>query len=284
MSGTYSLLYRELLDGMPSRFEADQLLLHVCGRRPHELDRPADGPVPDAQKKKLRDIMSRRAQGVPLQYLLGEWEFYSLPFRVGPGVLIPRQDTETLVDAALEQARRLDAPQILDLCSGTGCVAVALARHLPGAAVSALEISDEAYAYLVDNIARNRVPVRPVLGDLREYTHPLPLDLIVSNPPYIPRAELARLQREVGFEPPGALDGGEDGLCFHRAIARRYQSQLRPGGLLLLEVGAGQAGQVCALLAGCGYTDIRTRTDLGGVERVVQAQAKLGSATGLPGR
>ena len=263
-------LYQEALKNAPSPFEAGQIYRIVTGRKVPDFSGEPTGDM----RRNLCAMLEKRRSGVPLQYLLGEWEFYSLPFLVGPGVLIPRQDTETLVDASLDILKKSDIerPRLLDLCSGSGCVAVAIKANFPRAEVAALEFSPDAFGYLTKNIARNDVDVRPILCDLRKYTPPEPLDMLIANPPYIPRGELKLLQPEVGYEPAAALDGGADGLRWFRAIASRYKTGLRPGGALLLETGAGQHGAVADILAGQGFSGLREHVDLNGVVRVVEAR------------
>jgi release factor glutamine methyltransferase len=268
---TYTTLYHEVIQLVLSKFEAGQLFFHATNRRPQNLVLFGGKEVPEKEAELLLRLCKRRRAGEPLQYLLGEWEFYSLPFKVGRGVLIPRADTETLVDAALDKIKSTPNPEVLDLCSGTGCIAIALAHERPDARVTALEVSDAAYAYLLENISLNHSPVTPKLDDLMYYRHPRALDLVTANPPYIPADAIATLQREVLHEPRGALDGGKDGLDFYRAIARLYKPQLKPGGWICLEVGIGQAGQVSRLLAEQGFNDIGTRNDYGGIARVVYA-------------
>jgi release factor glutamine methyltransferase len=269
---TYRELYKQTEDILASSFEAGQLFTHATNKRVMHLPFLGEKDAPEKDAELLFKLCERRKQGEPLQYLLGEWEFYSLPFKVGKGVLIPRADTETLVDAALDKIRETPAPEVLDLCSGTGCVAIALSHERPDARVTALELSDQAYVYLRRNITINNSTVEGLRGDLREYTHPRPLDLLVSNPPYIPRETIATLQKEVLHEPRRALDGGVDGLDFYRAIVRLYRPQLKPGGWICLEVGIGQSEQVARILAEHGFTEIKARLDLGGVERVVSAK------------
>jgi len=263
-------LYRKALQDAPSSFEAGELFRFVTGISPvFDLDAPAA----PAMERELTLLLEARADGYPLQYLLGEWEFYGLPLQVGPGVLIPRQDTETLVDTALGILKRGGKanPEVLDICSGSGCIAIAVKFNFPGANVTALEFSQKAYLYLEKNIALNGVDVTPIHGDLRDYKHPAPVDMIVSNPPYIPKGDIAGLQAEVSHEPVMALDGGEDGLTFFREIARLYRGQFAPGGVLLLEIGAGQQERVAEILASYGYADIRAVKDLNGIVRVMVA-------------
>lgn len=266
---TYRALYAQSMHALGSRFETEQLFYHVTKKRAFHLPRCGEQPVPDAQRRMLLRLLGQRAEGVPLQYLLGEWEFYSLPFRVGRGVLIPRQDTETLVDVALELLRGKTEPEVLDLCSGSGCVAIAIEKNYPEVQVTALELSDDALGYLEQNKALNDAALTIVRGNVFEYVHPRPVDLIVSNPPYIPREAIGGLAPELAYEPRQALDGGRDGLVFYRSIIARYKSQMAVGGALCFEVGMGQSEQVAGILAQHGYVDIGVRNDLGGVARVV---------------
>ena len=266
-------LYDQALAEAPSSFEAGELFRFVTKADPHTGDMGA--LVDDARVAQLSSLLQARTLGHPLQYILGEWEFYGLPFKVGPGVLIPRQDTETLVDLALERLRErcMQSPSVLDLCSGTGCVAVAIKHNYPGARVTALEVSDKAFEYLQRNIALNGVEVTALHGDLRGYEYRGAIDMVVANPPYIPKREFAGLQAEVKHEPILALDGGEDGMRYFRAIARRYKEQLAPGGVLLLEIGAGQQDGVGQILGSFGFEGVREHRDLNGIVRVVEATA-----------
>lgn len=266
---TYRELYTQLLGMLGSRFEADQLFYHVTQKKSYHLPFVGEKPVPDKLATLLLELGGKRKAGVPLQYLLGEWEFYGLPFKVGRGVLIPRADTEALVDVALDLIGNTPKPLILDLCSGSGCIAVTLSHLLPHAAVTALEISEVALGYLRQNVELNGCAVEIVSGDVYAYTHPEPLHLIVSNPPYIPRHVIGSLQAEVQHEPRRALDGGRDGLSFYRAIAARYLSQLLVGGWICFEVGIGQSEQVAGILRQNGYGGIGVENDANGIPRVV---------------
>lgn len=266
---TWAELYALLLQEMPTHFEAEQLFKHVTGWGVSDLPYMGDMPAPIAQSLQLADLWDRRLAGEPLQYLLGEWEFYGLPFTVGEGVLIPRADTETLVDVALELMQDTPAPAVLDLCSGSGAVAVALAHSLPAAKVTAVELSDCAFFYLEKNIARNGVLVDAVRGDIHTYTPGGALNLLTANPPYIPSGDLESLQAEVHREPSLALDGGEDGLRFYRGILERYPAFLAQGGALCVEVGFDQAADVANLFGLAGLGDIAIYNDLSGIARVV---------------
>ncbi|MGN0590150.1 peptide chain release factor N(5)-glutamine methyltransferase [Ruminococcus sp.] len=236
-------------------------------------------PVTPEEDAALHTLARRRLAGEPLQYLLGEWEFYGLPFAVGPGVLIPRQDTETLVECALQAAEGIFAPEILDLCAGSGCIGIALAHCLPDARVTAVERSQDALAYLHRNIKKNAVQVAVIAGDVLEPGLAESIrgaDIIVSNPPYLSAADLAALQKEVQAEPRAALDGGEDGLLFYRQMPALWLESLKPGGRLLFEIGMGQEEAVSGFLAHAGYTNLEIFPDLAGISRVVSGRRPAG--------
>lgn len=232
--------------------------------------------VPEEKIAVIHEIASKRAAGQPLQYLLGQWEFYGLPFKVGEGVLIPRPDTETLVDMALEQFRRegISSPKIADLCAGSGCIGISIKSELPGAEVTAFELSEAALYYLKANAELNRldiniVPMDVLSGDISAYSG---YDLIVSNPPYLTAEDMDNLQREVRYEPEMALFGGEDGLIFYRSIAARWKAALRPGGWLMCEFGMGQHTDIENILASEGFENIQLKRDTAGIIRTAQAQ------------
>ena len=232
--------------------------------------------VPEETEGLIRSMTERRISGEPLQYILGEWEFYGYPFRVGAGVLIPRPDTETLVDAVIRicRSKGITAPKIADLCAGSGCIAITLKKELPFADVTAVELSQEALPYLRQNIALNGADVRLIEGDVlaEETAEKLRgLDIVVSNPPYLTAEEMADLQTEVAREPAMALDGGEDGLGFYRALTPLWKRSLKSGGWLCYEFGMGQHEEVGKILAGNGFENIEFTRDLGGIIRTVTA-------------
>lgn len=236
-----------------------------------------------AAAEKALTLAKRRAQGYPLQYLLGEWEFYGLKFKVGEGVLIPRPDTEILVETVVNHfaAKKQTDPEIADLCSGSGCVAVAIQKTLPRSKVTAVELSSEAMPYLVSNIRSNEASVRIIKGDVTDgrlldnFADPdsrgdyRQIDCIVSNPPYLTAEEMADLQKEVTFEPALALDGGADGLKYYRVISCLWREILKEGGLIAFETGFEQGGAVSELLCRSGYGDVRIIKDHSGNDRVV---------------
>ncbi len=256
-------------------YDARVLCRLATGRDPRLDERPLSEEV----AQKLAQDTGRRCGRYPLQYLAGSWEFLDLELQVGPGVLIPRADTETLCLAAADTLKGGQGALALDLCSGSGCLALGLCRLVPGARVLAVEKSREAWPYLTENIrraaARGIGGVKAVLGDVFQYQNQLEdgqFDLILSNPPYLTQAEMENLQPEVGCEPAEALFGGQDGLDFYRHIVTAYRPKLRMGGTLALEVGWQQAASVARLLAEAGYREIRCARDLEGRDRAVLAR------------
>ncbi len=251
-------------------FDCLQLFAHCTGIDRSRLLADPTAPLTEEQAESFLRAVQRRCEGEPLQYILGEWEFYSLPFAVGEGVLIPRADTEILVDEALRLLEDVASPKVADLCSGSGCIAISIAKNRPDGTVTAVELSDKALGYLRQNIARNQadnVTVRQadVLAGAGEITG---LDLIVSNPPYIPTADIAPLSKEVHHEPVMALDGGADGLTFYRTILEQWTKALSPHGMMAFEVGIGQAEAVATLMSR-RFEQVYIVPDLNQVPRVV---------------
>lgn len=254
-------------------FDAGELFRLVTGQDA----RLADMPLTAEQAAKLEALTARRATREPLQYLCGSWPFLDFELAVGPGVLCPRADTEVVAEAAAQMLAGVQAPKVLDLCAGTGCLGLGVKRFCPEADVTCVEKSPEAFRYLKKNVvsALKQGTARAVEGDLFTYWQGLPegeLDLIVSNPPYLTAAEMQQLQPEVAREPAMALEAGEDGLVFYRALAEHYQNALRPGGALALEIGWQQREAVTALLAANGWVNIACRKDYGGNDRCILAR------------
>ena len=254
-------------------FDAGELFRLVTGQDA----RLADRPLTAEQAAKLEALTARRATREPLQYLCGSWPFLDFELAVGPGVLCPRADTEVVAEAAAQMLAGVQAPKVLDLCAGTGCLGLGVKRFCPEADVTCVEKSPEAFRYLKKNAvsALKQGTAWAVEGDLFTYWQGLPegeLDLIVSNPPYLTAAEMQQLQPEVAREPAMALEAGEDGLVFYRALAEHYQNALRPGGALALEIGWQQREAVTALLAANGWVDIACRKDYGGNDRCILAR------------
>ena len=256
--------------GVPDpRLDAEYLLAAVLGVERLRLIADGDRPLSAEALEAYEQGLARRARREPLQYILGTQPFMGCELAVSPAALIPRQDTECLCEAALAVLR--PGMRVLDLCTGTGALAIALKTHCPGADVTATDLSPDALALARQNAARLGVNVRFLLGDLFAPVSGERFDMIVSNPPYIPSAELPGLQAEVRFEPVMALDGGEDGLDFYRRIAAEAPAYLTVGGHLLLEIGCDQAEAVTGMLLDTGLTGIKTLPDLAGLNRVVTA-------------
>lgn len=233
------------------------------------------------QQEKLKNWTKKRIKRWPIQYLVGHWPFLDLDLEVGPGVLVPRADTEVVCQAAADLLKGQTAPRILDLCAGSGALGLGLKRLLPGALVTELEASAEAFPYLERNCQKalpqpdGSLAAQPVFGDVFQYQEQLEQgqwDLIVSNPPYLTESEMGQLQPEVAFEPAMALDGGSDGLDFYRHIASAYRSAVRPGGWLVFEIGWQQREAVQQLLRNSGWTQVGGCPDFGGNDRAVWAQ------------
>jgi release factor glutamine methyltransferase len=256
-----------------ARLEAQLLLAHVLRCSRMQLYTAFDKPLAEPELAGYRDLIKRRLAGESVAYLLGEQEFWGLPFYVDASVLVPRPDTETLIEVV--RALRPDpaAPcRILDLCTGSGVIAVALAKELPGASVVATELSPEAAAIARRNAERNGVAERVEIreGDLFAPVAGERFDLITANPPYIATAVIRTLSAEVRREPVLALDGGPDGLAFYDRICAAAAAHLEPGGLLVLEHGFDQADAVHARLAAAGFTDVVLVRDLGKQPRVTR--------------
>jgi release factor glutamine methyltransferase len=225
-----------------------------------------------AQVADCAAILARRLMGVPLQYIIGEWDFYGEAFEVGSGVLIPRADTETLIDIAAKHFGKRENLTVIDLCSGSGCIGITLERLLGCGEVYCIEKSEAAFEYLERNIKKHGSGCKAVLGDVleREVAEKIPeADLIISNPPYINAEDMKRLQKEVTFEPREALFGGDDGFDFYRGIVRLWKDKLKPDGEMIFEIGAGQEDEVMQIMIQSGLRDVRVRRDMAGINRCV---------------
>ena len=221
------------------------------------------------EEEKLFAAAEKRAGGYPLQYIIGNWEFFGRKFFVGEGVLIPRPETELLCETVLKFFSRTMPPKIADLCSGSGCIAITLAKELSGAEVTAVELYDGAFEYLKRNNAFHGNCVKTLQKDALEAFGKF--DCIVSNPPYITGDEMKELQTEVTFEPETALFGGADGLDFYRAIAKNWFENLNEGGLIAFEIGDTQGEKVRKILLENGYKNAAVIKDYEGRDRVVSA-------------
>lgn len=251
-----------------ARLESEWLLCEVLSLDRIGLYLNFDKPLQSNELAEFRSLVARRARREPLQHILGTQEFMGLEFRTTAAALIPRSDTEVLIHEAMRVAG--DAERILDIGAGSGCVAITLAKNLPGAAVVSVDISPAAIALAIDNAAWNAAMVDFRSGSLFEPVTGEKFDLIVSNPPYIPTNDLQGLQPEVrDYEPRLALDGGADGLDFYREIIAAAPAYLFPGGWLLVETGIGQSEMVRELFALAGFSDVFTARDTAAIDRVV---------------
>lgn len=242
--------------------QARLLVCHALRVSESELISLYVSPMPEAAEIALQAYAKRRQSGEPLQYILGEWEFMGLPFYVESGALIPRQDTETLAEHALKLIQERSYKTALDLCCGTGCIGISLAK-LSGVSVTLSDISPLCLTLAQKNAERNDVTVKLAQGDLFSAVSGR-FDIIATNPPYITTGTLDTLQTEVRFEPRIALDGGEDGLIFYRRILAEYKAYLSPNGSLLMEVGSEQANDVRKL-----FDSAYSIKDLSNIDRVV---------------
>jgi len=264
-----------------ARFEAQLLLAHVLGATRGELLAALHPPASAAHAAAFRHLIERRSARIPFAYLTGRREFYGLSFAVSPSTLIPRPETELLVEVALDRMRQLPAPVMADACTGTGCVAVACAVHETRARVVASDVCPSAARLARQNAAHHGVARRVcvVCADLLSAVRASSVDLIAANPPYIPSGDLGGLAPEVrDHEPRTALDGGPDGLAVLRALASDALRALRLGGTLMTEVAAGQSGAVAAMLHDLGYGRVRVHRDLARIERVVVGRKPGGEA------
>ena len=256
--------------------EARLILAFAAGKTREELLNSSRLYVTDsAIVKDMDDIIERRIKGEPVAYIVGEWEFYGLPIIVNESVIIPRVDTELLAEQAIKLVkRRTFQTRVLDLCTGSGCVGLAVAANALTARIVVADISDQALAVCRANMLKNKLS-RNVTAIEVDALEPPPallgmFDVIVCNPPYIPTNDIKTLDASVrSYEPISALDGGPDGLYFFRAITTNWKQSLKPGGSLLFECGIGQAGAVREIMADCGFANIKTHQDTQGIERVV---------------
>jgi release factor glutamine methyltransferase len=255
------------------RLDAELLAGHALGLARVQLYAQFDRPLEASELGALRELVKRRQGGEPVAYLTGRKEFWSLELHVDDRVLIPRADTETVMDEALERLPAGEGRRIADVGTGSGALALALRKERPQAEVVASDASAAALAVARANAERLGLAVTFVEGDLLAPLAPhAPFDLVVANLPYIPTADIAGLAAEVRREPRAALDGGPDGLDLVRRLLAGLGPLLRPGGAVVLEIGAGQAAATAALCRSAGLLEVRTRADLGGIERVVSGR------------
>lgn len=258
-----------------ARNDAWLLLAMVCRIDHTYYYMHMDEEMSEEHIREFESVIKKRSERVPLQYITGEQEFMGLTFHVNPHVLIPRVDTETLVEAALRLVR--PGMKIMDMCTGSGCVLISILRHSHGVTGFGYDISKQALKCAKDNARLNDVPTVFEKSNLFEDVMERDFDMLVANPPYIPSADIVTLMPEVAqFEPPGALDGHEDGLFFYRELTRDCADYLKPGGYVLFEIGYNQGEAVSAMLKGIGCEDVCVTQDLARRDRVVSGR--------MPGR
>ena len=282
---TYNNLYLDARQKLKAagveaaQLEARELVCFAAGKNREQFFRDMSLYASDEVEAKVAELMNRRLEGEPVAYLIGEWEFYGLPLDISREVLIPRADTEVLAEQAILAARAAgEGARVLDLCAGSGCVGLAVAANAPNCRAVLADVSEEALKICRQNIRRNDLNARVtcVQADARQAPPAMlwDFDVIACNPPYIPTGDIDGLDPSVrDYEPRLALDGGDDGLDFYRDIAEKWRTALRLGGVLLFEVGIGQASGVEQILSRCGYEDIETFQDTGGIWRVVKGTA-----------
>ncbi|MBE6958864.1 MAG: peptide chain release factor N(5)-glutamine methyltransferase [Ruminococcaceae bacterium] len=285
MVKTYAQLYLDTRKALMAKEEmqyagmlARQLLCHFSGKSHESFLADRQLYASEELCEQLADATARLLADEPLAYVLGEWEFYGLSLYVDKNVLIPRDDTCAVAELAIEKARTLPSdPRILDLCTGSGCIGLAIASRVKDARVTLADISKEALAVAKKNTVRHNLTARVSCVQANALEEPSrflgKFDIIVSNPPYITGQEMYELPDSVSnYEPHLALFGGEDGLDFYRAIAKKYAGALKPGGYLCFEFGMGQGDGVCRILEENQYTILERTRDYNDIERAVIAQ------------
>ncbi len=281
----YAQLYLECRQALMNQFEpreagvkARQMLAFLSGKSPAALIADSEKYAQDDLVEAMDRACQRLAQGEPMAYVMGEWEFYGLNLIVTPDVLIPRDDTVAVAESAIRQALFLEEkPRILDLCTGSGCIGLAIASRVKDAKVTMADLSREALAVAKKNVLLHRMSTRvscvqaDALGQPPAFLGQF--DMIVSNPPYITTQEMGELDSSVAdYEPHMALWGGGDGLNFYRAITENYKKCLKPGGYLCFEFGEDQGDDVCKILTGNGFSILERVKDYNETERAVVAQ------------
>lgn len=285
MAATYNNLYLDARQRLraagveSAQLEAREIVCYAAEKTREQFYRDAALYASGQVEARVAELIERRLAGEPVAYIIGEWEFYGLTLDITRDVLIPRMDTEVLAERAILLARAAgEGARVLDLCAGSGCVGLAVAANVPGCRVVLADVSEAALQVCKRNVRRNDLNARVTCVHADALQPPAAalwdFDVIACNPPYIPTGDLPGLDVSVrDYEPHLALDGGDDGLDYYRAIAGGWKSALRLGGALLFEVGMGQAPDVETLLAKNGYENIQTYQDTAGIWRVVEGVA-----------
>lgn len=285
MATTYNNLYLDTRKRLKAagvemaQLEARELVCFAADKTREQFFRDLTLYASKEVEDRVEELTRRRLSGEPVAYIIGEWEFYGLPLDISREVLIPRSDTEVLAERAILLTRAAgDGARVLDLCAGSGCVGLAVAANAPDCRVVLADLSEGALRICKQNVRRNQLNARVTCVQADAMTAPAPalwdFDVIACNPPYIPHGDLANLDVSVrDYEPWGALDGGEDGLDFYRAVSARWGTALRLGGTLIFEVDIGQAPDVEQIMAQNGFENIVTHQDTRGIWRVVEGTA-----------
>mgnify|MGYP004699571483 FL=1 len=280
MAITYNNLYMDIRQKLhragidAATLEARELVAFAAGKTRQELLRDGGLYVSQEVEQRAAALAERHLAGEPLAYLIGEWSFCGMDLDINESVLIPRVDTEVLAEQAIGYVKTLPEPRVLDLCAGSGCVGLAVAKFCPGSHVVLGELMEGALRVCRQNIRRSGLMTQALPWQVDVLDGPPPrfgeFDCIVSNPPYIPDADIAGLDASVrDYEPLSALKGGADGLDFYRAISEKWRAALRTGGRLYFEVGIGQADDVLRIMRAQGFGDIDVVPDTAGIPRVV---------------
>lgn len=263
---SYSVSFLEANGVDEADFKALTVVCHVAGIKNSEYHAHKDDFI---ITKRLADCLWKLKTGEPLQYVIGKWDFYESEFYVGEGVLIPRPETEELVDLAVKYLKTVTNPVVIDLCSGSGCIGISIAKAVPDSKVYCIEKSKEAFRYLEKN-AKDCNNVVLINDDIFNDIDIENADLIISNPPYIETSDLANLQDEVKKEPQIALDGGNDGLDFYRIINTKWTSKLKSNGVLMLEIGEDQGNDIVDVLT--EFNNVEVKKDMYDNDRMVVAK------------
>ena len=287
MATTYNNLYLDTRKRLKAagvemaQLEARELVCFAADKTREQFFRDLTLYASKEVEDRVEELTRRRLSGEPVAYIIGEWEFYGLPLDISREVLIPRSDTEVLAERAILLTRAAgDGARVLDLCAGSGCVGLAVAANAPDCRVVLADLSEGALRICKQNVRRNQLNARVTCVQADAMTAPASalwdFDVIACNPPYIPHGDLANLDVSVrDYEPWGALDGGEDGLDFYRAVSARWGTALRLGGTLIFEVGIGQAPDVEQIMAQKGMENHDTHQDTIGIWRVEEGTANL---------
>jgi len=266
----------EAADCENASFDSMCLLEHCSGATRTQLMLDGAVTVKDETERQYKTLIGRRAKGEPLQYILGKWEFMGFEYFVGPGVLIPRPETEILVELAIKELEHRNAAVVFDLCAGTGCIGISVAKLCKNSIVFLVEKSPQAFEYLQKNLTNYCLDNAVALcGDVLKGFPAFGLsrpDFILANPPYIPTDQMSKLQTEVMYEPKQALDGGIEGLDFYKVLIERWFPFINAGGFMAVECGDGQAKEISADFC-CASDKVDTVFDLSGNKRVVIANS-----------